>query len=73
MTVKIYGILDTETNKFCCFNSRVAWSSLSALQSSFHAGQKYWPKEQRLKWKEQTRFVAIELTEPYFILEDLHK
>ena len=68
---KIYSILDTETNQFCVFNSRNSWSALNALQSSFHAGQKYRLPEEKVKWKEQTRWIAVELSEYYFMYKQL--
>lgn len=62
---KIFAILDTDTDSFCVFNGRNSWSALNALQSSFHAAQKYRLLEDKMKWKEQTRYVAVELTEYY--------
>lgn len=67
----IYAILDTTTGRFAEFNSKIAWKAKNSLQSSFHAGQKYWRKEDQVKWKEQTRWIAVELTEAYFRLEGL--
>ena len=69
---KIYSILDTETNQFCVFNNRNSWSALNALQSSFHAGQKY-SRAPVIKWKEQKRWIAVELSEYYFMYKSLEK
>jgi hypothetical protein len=69
----IYAILDTETGRFAEFNGKIAWKAKNSLQSSFHAGQKYWHKDKQVRWKEQTRWIAVELTEPYFRLEGLEK
>lgn len=73
MSTKIFAILDTETNEFRVFNSRNSWSALNALQSSFHAGQKYWSVDRKVKWKEQTRYIAVELSDYYFMYKSLEK
>jgi hypothetical protein len=70
---KIYAILDTATGLFSEWNGKIAWKAKNSLQSSFHAGQKYWAKDKQVKWKEQTRWVAVELTEAYYRLEGLEK
>jgi hypothetical protein len=66
---KIYAILNKETGLFCEFNNRICWKALNSLQSSFHAGQKYWAKDKQVKWKEQDKYVAVELTEYYYARE----
>jgi hypothetical protein len=63
---KIYAIINNETGLFAEFNGKIAWKSLSALQSSFHAGQKYWAKDRHVRWKEQDKYKAVELTEYYY-------
>lgn len=69
----IYAILEKQTNQFVRFNGKLCWGSMSALQSSFHAGQKYWAKENQVKWKEQDCWKAVNLTEAYYRLEGLMK
>ena len=73
MSTKIYAILDTSTNEFCSFNGRNSWSATNAMQSSFHASQKYQKLADKVKWKEQTQYIAVELTEYYFNMKGLEK
>jgi hypothetical protein len=63
---RIYAILNLSTGLFCEFNGRLSWKALNSLQSSFHAGQKYWPKEKQVRWKEQDKYKAVELTQYYY-------
>ena len=71
--IKIYAILNKNTGELDSFNGKVAWASLGALQSSFHASQKYKHDFDKLRWKEQDNYCAVDLTEAYYRLEGLEK
>jgi len=68
---KIFAILDSETNTFISYNSKCAWSKAGNAKNAFSQHAPYDKGWNRLKFDEQTRFVIVELTEPYFRLKGL--
>lgn len=71
----IYGILDTETNQFVCFeNKKLAWAKPAYAKAAWnlHSGALDYFNPSH-KFNEQTRYKVVELTEAYYRLEGLEK